>query len=498
MPSPSFPLRARALALALAGALALPGTAVPQVNLPNLGESSFEALSPRMERKIGEQAMQQILNDRDYIDDIEVRQYLNELASDLVSHGGSDATTIEVFAVRDGRINAFAMPGGFIGVHSATVVAAQTESELASVIGHEIGHVTQHHIARQVARQGQDMWISLATLAAAILASRAGGQGPEAALAVGSAVQADQQLRFGREAEREADRVGFQMLNEAGYDGRGMVSFFGRLQRASRFAESPMDIYTRSHPLTIERMSDIQNRVRSVHTKQHLDSEEFYFIRAKLRILQEDSIQGYMDAAEELKAAAENTTGRQRAANLYGVAVAALMRNAAQEGVAALKKAVQALSRENAPIATLQARLQLAQGDAAGALATAEAGSRKYPIWRGLAYAKIDALQAAGRHAEAVAFLRQEIASHTQEPKLFQMAARSHAALGERLEEHRMMAEYYARTGALPSAVEQLQMARREKGDFYQYSQIDARLRDLRAQVEEEMRNNRGERERPS
>jgi predicted Zn-dependent protease len=494
MPRPfsSRPAR-RSAAILLALLLAVHGAATPQLNLnlPSLGESSAGDLPPRMERRIGEEVMQQIYRNRDYLDDVEVSQYLNEMAAELVSHAGADEARIDVFAVRDNRINAFAMPGGFIGVHSATVLNAQTESELASVIGHEIGHVTQRHIARMLSRQKQDSWMTLAALAAAIIASRAGGDAPGAAMALGSAAQADSQMRFSRDAEREADRVGFQMLTGAGFDGTGMVGFFSRLQRATQWAESPLDIYVRSHPMTTERMADIQNRVQNSRHRQHADSEEFYFVRAKLRVLQEDSVQGYLQAADTLRAAAENTTGRLRAANWYGAAYAAFMRGAWNDADAALKKAGQLLGREPAMFVSLASRIRLGQRDAAGALQIAEAGARKYPAWRGLAYARIDALQGANRHADAIKFLRSEIANRPQEPKLYERIAQSHAGLDQRLQQHRMMAEYYARTGAVPAAVEQLQLARQQKGDFYEYSQIDARLRELRGQVEEEMRQRR-------
>ena len=172
--------------------------------------------------------------------------------------------------VRDPMLNAFALPGGFIGVHSGLMIAAQNESELAGVLAHEIGHVSQRHIARMLGNQKDSLAIQIGALLLAILASRAGGTSggdlAQAAIMGGQAAAIQQQLNFSREAEREADRVGFVTLVNASFDGRGIEQFFGRLQQGSRLYEGTAPAYLRTHPLTVERICDMQNRSRNLRS----------------------------------------------------------------------------------------------------------------------------------------------------------------------------------------------------------------------------------------
>src|SRR5205823_1294781 len=171
----------------------------------------------------------------------------------------------EFFVMRDHSINAFALPGGFVGVHTGLLTAADTESELASVLAHEISHVTQRHIARML---GQQQQLQMPMLAAAA--------------AQGAAVS--QTLAYSRDFEREADRVGLQAVGAAGFDPRAMAAFFEKLQRSTRVSDDgSLPGYLRSHPVTTERIADAQNKAAAMPYRQHLDSPEFQLVRAKLR-----------------------------------------------------------------------------------------------------------------------------------------------------------------------------------------------------------------------
>ncbi|MEG1117650.1 MAG: M48 family metalloprotease, partial [Janthinobacterium sp.] len=234
----SAPAAPAASAVAKQGGSWTPPAVPPAPNLPNLGDTSREDLSPAMERKIGEEIMRGLRGDRDYLADAPLLEYLNTFGNALVaarpSVRGETNYDYFFFAVRDPQLNAFALPGGFIGVHSALVLAAQTEAELASVLSHEIGHVAQRHIARMLGQQRQDALMPLAAMLLAALASRAGGDVAMGVFAAGQGLAIQRQLNFGRDAEREADRIGFQIMGEAGFDTTGMVAFFGRMQAASR------------------------------------------------------------------------------------------------------------------------------------------------------------------------------------------------------------------------------------------------------------------------
>ncbi len=272
--------------------------------LPNLGDTEREDLSPILERKLGEEIMRDIRRDPDYLNDAPVLEYLEKFGNDLVAARpdarGEAGYNFLFFAVRDPVLNAFALPGGFIAVHSGLLLAAQTESELASVMAHEIGHVAQRHIARGLGKQRQDSLIPLASLILAALAANSkSNSSSDAAFALlegGQALAIQRQLNFSRDAEREADRVGFQILSDANFDTSGMVAFFGRLQSASRSYNDTLPVFLRSHPLTTERIADISARVGEQRYKQRVDSLDFHLIRARVRVLQDPSAQGLHEA----------------------------------------------------------------------------------------------------------------------------------------------------------------------------------------------------------
>ena len=299
--------------------LAIPG-AFGQ-GLPDLGDVSQSEFSPVQERRLGEGIMREIRADRSYSDDAEVAHYLNTLGYRLVSAGGESRQEFDFFLMVDPQINAFALPGGFIGVNSGLILAAQSESELASVLSHEIAHVTQHHIARMLGEQKTSAITSLAGLAIAILASRVSSDMSQAALVVSQAASVQSSLNFTRANEREADRVGFQTLEHAGFDPQAMPLFFERLQRSTRFYETAAPSYLRTHPLTYERIADMQNRAQNLQYRQVPDNLDFQLIRAKLKAAQDspqESVAFFEESLKERKYLSD-------AATRYGL-LAALIR----------------------------------------------------------------------------------------------------------------------------------------------------------------------------
>jgi len=207
-------------------------------DLPDLGEVSRQYFSDQEEQALGRTIMRDVYADPRYLDDPEIENYLNQLGYKLVSASARNQRTFNFFVVDDPTINAFAMPGGNIGVHTGLLLAAQSESELASVIAHEIAHVTQNHLARMVAAQSQSYWPTMAALALALLASRSNPNVASAAIASTQAYSIQNQLNYSRDYEREADRLGYDTLTRAGFDPHAMSEFFERLQRANRFYDT--------------------------------------------------------------------------------------------------------------------------------------------------------------------------------------------------------------------------------------------------------------------
>jgi predicted Zn-dependent protease len=454
--------------------------------LPDLGEISSQDLSPLLEQRLGRAIMVESRRDPAYIDDLDLRAYLNRIAQKLSAYAPGGGIDIEVFPVRDGSVNAFAMPGGFIGVNAGLVTSTRTESELAGVIAHEIGHVVQRHIARGLSAQKDTMVIMLASLLAALAASQAGGQGPEAALVIGQAMAVDAQMTFSRAAEREADRTGFEMLKGAGFDPAGMVTFFGRMAQMSSLNEGTGQVFARSHPLSLERMSDMQNRARELSASHYADSIDYLYVRAKLRVLQADGVNALLDAIRALGYQAEESKGgTARSAAYYGVAAGWLIRKDAAQARAAYVKAT-AGGVEHPMLARLGVDIALLEDRPEEAVKLAQAAHARWPDQHSLGLAVAESLQRANRHEEAIVELNALASRWSDEPRIYQMLADSHARLRHLIPEKRNLAEYYKRVGALPAAVEVLQQARIASKDFYEQSSIDAALTDVKRDVDDE------------
>ena len=451
--------------------------------LPDLGDASSATLSPQMEKRIGEEAMRQIrAREPSYVDDPEIAEYLNVLGKKLSAASSGMHQDFEFFLIKDDSINAFAMPGGFIGVHSGLLLAAQTESELAGVLAHEISHVTQHHIARLLSKQSQLSAISLAGLLVAILASRSAA-GPAVAMA-SQAGAVGAQLAYTRDFEREADRIGFQVLQQAGFEGNGMVSFFERLQRATRVHENNAPAYLQSHPLTLERISDIQNRVQGAPYKQRVDSPEFYLVRAKLRA--ENGTPREARAYFESELAEKRYTSEVAAR--YGL-VTTLVRNREFKRAEAELQGLRALAGQQPMVDLLAARMKTESGDLAGAGDLLKAALVRLPNYRPFNYAYVQLLQRAGRHQEALDRLVDLVRSYPRESRFYSMQAQSYSATGKQMLSHRAQGEFYFVQGSLAAAAEQLELGRRAgDGDFYQMSSLEARLREMRTSLEDEIK----------
>ncbi|HSN45746.1 MAG TPA: M48 family metalloprotease [Casimicrobiaceae bacterium] len=453
--------------------------------LPDLGDESEAGVTPAQERKLGESVVAQIRASGGYLDDPEVNDYLNELGNRLVS-AGADRFDFEFFAVPDPSINAFALPGGFVGVNTGLVLLAQSESELASVLAHEITHVTQRHYTRSLAGQQRSLLYSLAALAVAIAASRSGsssaGQATSAAVASAQALAIQTQLNYTREHEYEADRIGYQRLVGAGFDPTSMATFMDRLQKSNRFADGNAPSYLRSHPITYERVAEAQARAYGERYRQVGDSLDFHLVRALLR-----SYTGTdREAVAYFRAALAEGKFNNPVATRYGL-VAALLR---AKDVAAAKQELATLEAE-APthpmIDAMAGHVLMESGDLPAAIARFEQALAKYPNKMQLVYDYPDALAKAGRGADAARFVETQLARFPGNGPLHRVAAQVYGTMGRMTLHHRHQAEYFAWAGNLRAAVLQMELAAKAgDGDFYQYSVVETRLRTLRRELAEQ------------
>jgi len=462
---------------------------VDRIELPEIGASARGSLSAEREKAIGEAFLRVLRQEVPLVDDPEVEVYIQGLGQRLVAH--SDATTerFGFFVVQDPRINAFAAPGGHIGVHTGLILAAESESELAAVLAHEIGHVTQGHIARRFEMADRMTIPTLAALAASILLATQSSQAGAAAIAATQAGAVQAQINFTRGNELEADRVGVQTLADAGFDPRSMPTFFERLQRSLQYARRPPE-YLSTHPVTDSRIADTRGRAERYPYRQRPDSLAYQLMRAKLRVLTApDPVQVQRDFERQL---AEGTPADNRAAR-YGKALA-LARAGRLEPALVELRALSSADPDNAALRAERARLELATGNGAKALAVLAEGLATYPTDRILTLGQAEAMLKLGRAGEARDSLLAYGRGWQPGPNYYRLLARSQELAGNLLEAHLAMAEYQYLMGETKLAVEQLERARKAAADdFYAASRIDARLAPLKEQLaEEKARRRRG------
>ena len=509
----------RLLAALLCVALGLAPMANAQVRLPSLGEAASDEVTVSAEKRLGEQIMREIRRDPDYLDDPLLLEYLQSIWRPLVAAArqrGEVAPDIdaafawESFLVRDRSVNAFALPGGYVGVHLALIALTGSADELASVLGHELSHITQRHIARSIVVGQRQSLLAIAGLIVGVLAATRSNNSDAAQAAImGSQAAAMQgQLNFSRDMEREADRIGQGVMTQAGFAPSGMARMFAKLDHANRLNDSGAYPYLRSHPLTSERISEAQARQGSGSPAPGAARPEHTLMQARARVLMDPSVQALRRQQELDRALARGTD--ERLAALYAGALASLQLRdfaRANEAMAAGDRLLAdgAVDARSARVwGLLGAELALAQNDAA---ATA----------RRLAALPLDASrprmllesQAALQAGDSARLKRQSevlqgwVSDHRNDALAWMTLSSCADRQGQTLRAVRAQAESRAAVGDLSGAIDRLRSGQRlARGggsgqDFIESQVIDARLRDLEGQRRQLMEELRGKGQQP-
>ena len=294
---------------------------IKKIDLPDMGDSSGTLITPAEETEFGEAFFRYLHTQSTINEDAEIQEYIESLGQKLVANSDAPGHPFHFFVVMENDINAFAGPGGYIGVNSGLILITEAESELASVMGHEIAHVTQRHLFRAAEAAGR---LSIPTAAATLAAILLGTQSPAMGQAAIMAIQAGNvqfQIDFTRENEEEADRVGMQTLAASQLDPRSMPTFFERLQQSTRYYGQAIPEFLRTHPVTASRISDTRGRAETYPYKQYSDSLGYQLTKAKIRVI---TTNDPVEANKYFQAKITQGTIEQKTVAQYGLGLIAL------------------------------------------------------------------------------------------------------------------------------------------------------------------------------
>jgi predicted Zn-dependent protease len=477
--------------------------------LPDLGDNSSGNLSDIDEKKLGEKIIREIRKDPDYSNNWLLYDYLNQLGQSLVSSArsqkisGADASSpfapsFEFFVVKDKTINAFALPGGYIGIHTGLLSLAENESELASVLGHEIGHVTQKHIARGMGFGRESSTLMLAAMLLAALALKSNPNAAQGLAVGGQALAIQNQLSYSRGAEREADRIGFQILQASGFDVSGMPGFFQKMQKATSISDSGIPAYVRTHPLSLERAADMQNRIRDQEPGKSNISLEFYLVQTLAKIEQQGGPSEILDTKQYFQ---EQTNSKSLIKNMqgyYGLSILAIAEKKSQEASLLLKKSREiaiGIERSNPQLkkSTIffeitDLQIAMLNGNFNQVSLTTQTLLKTQSNYRSLNVIYIESLLSAGKKKEAMNWLENKTKLDKTDSLWWNYLAKIYEQENKLVLYHATVAEKYVAEGALPAAIQQLKIASEmSNNNFYQSSELEARKRQIEVLYREDL-----------
>jgi len=442
--------------------------------LPDIGKAGGSVLSPRAEQQLGREFMRSVRNSLNLLDDRPTTTYLQGLADRLASSLQEGHAPITVFLVNDPSINAFAGPGGYIGVHTGLLLAAQTEDELASVLAHEIAHVTQRHLVRAFeANQRMSLPTMGAIIAALVLGSQNSEVG-EAVLATAVATSAQRQLTYSRDNEKEADNIGMEMLVNADFDPQGMVEFFEILQNKNRLTEFSAPEFLRTHPLTVGRIADARNRASQLSSPAPIDNMLFQLLRVRTAALTQRPL-----PTASIVSKHSFTTQR------YFQALQA----AEKEDFVKARATLSDLTKTNDHRMLFQysaAQLELSANQPQRAHDILKQALSLYPGNLLLTELYVESLLALQRPEPALQLLKTTLRKHPGQFRLYLPYAKAAKALNQQSEAYRALAELAYSQGNIHQAVNYLEQALNTPGlGTYDRLSLQARQDMLKSEVKQ-------------
>jgi len=451
------------------------------LELPDLGDSGAASLSPAEERRTGEAVMHNLRRAGLIVDDPLLTEYLNQLGYKLLAqYDGNPGNRFTFFLLNDKVINAFALPGGFIGVNYGLFMASETEDELASVLAHEIAHVTQRHYARAYNLGPKSNLPVLAAIIAAIILGNQGNDLGQAAMATAAASTIQKQINFTRHNEEEADRIGIQLLANAGFDPEKMADFFDKLEQQSRLYGVNIPEFLRTHPVNSARIADARNRARLLPRTKQQPAVNYDLMRNRVIALGgEDKISNEKIFKEKLTS--QNKS--QRNGLRYGYALSLLTNKNYKSAKAQIDNLIK-LDPHRIAYMLAAAEIQHQSGDPNGAYRIYRQALKLYPGNAAITYDYVELLLQEKKYRQARNILEVFMKQPPANPKFYQFLANSRRNIGDIAGSHGALAEYYYQVGQTHQAIDQITIALKDKTlDFYTASRLEAQLAQMKAEA---------------
>lgn len=425
-------------------------------NLPDLGHAVAPALTQAEELELGRSVLNELQNTLRISNDSIVHDYLNATGYRIVATFSQPQANFQFFTVVDPHINAFALPGGFIGVNTGLILASESESELAGVLAHEVAHVTQRHIARMFEHMGKVKISTIAGLIASIVLATQNAEAGSGAMAATLAGGQQAMINFTREHEREADAIGIQALAQAGFDPMGMPSFFHRMYQDTRFYGRWIPEYLLTHPLSSERLMNAKSRAQEFPYKQIPDSLQFHLVKARLRVATAKTPQ---EATSYFKKTLENKNYRNRQGVLYGLALSYLQEAKSAHAKEPLDELL-AQSPHEPLFMMLKAQYMMQENSPQAAINTLRKAlqihPRNYVLTTKLAEWMIEQEQT----SDAINLIRKQIHIMPNRSELYVLLTYAYTKANRPVQAHIAQAQAHRLQGDLRSALRQLNMAK--------------------------------------
>lgn len=441
---------------------------IEKIQLPDMGDSAGAIISPAQEKEFGEAFFRHLHQQASINQDVEIQQYIQTIGRQLASHSDTPSNPFHFFVVMDPNINAFAGPGGYIGVNSGLILLTEAESELASVMAHEIAHVTQRHLYRSIEKASK---MSIPTVAATLAAILIGTQSPSAGQAALMAIQAGNiqfQIDFTRDHEKEADRVGMQTLAEANYDPRSMPTFFERLQQSTRYYGKGVPEFLRTHPVSESRVADTRGRAEIYPYRQYPDALAYLLVKAKLTVL---SAPDKRTAMQHFTTLEMQGTPEQRAVARYGMGLIHLGNQQYPAASEIFQKLTEQYPAQPHYISALaHTAMEAREYEKAGRLF--EKAITRFPNNDAIKIEYTRSLIKNAQPQRAREVLQSLSDSQKDQPFYYELLAQIFADLKQPGESHRYTAEYYYASGETEAAITQIRLARQESELSFQLQAI--------------------------